>query len=217
MDDSAGIKLLAAIIGFWIIMRAVNKDASGRTLVDHLLGQSGGANQPIPVNAAGAPASGILGAVAGAAASVKGVNPIPGSTGGRLDQGFDVTGKSFVAPYSGTVVASEITDPGWRGGGYVAIQSAANPNRIEYFAEGLLPIVSKGQTVLAGQAIAQPAVNPYNAIIGNIETGPANPRNPLQPLAQVVSNPTGAVNSFYSWLRGLGAPAASSTSSAGHA
>lgn len=46
--SNAGVKLLAAVIGFWLIMRTVSHDASGRTLVDHILGQAGGANQTVP-------------------------------------------------------------------------------------------------------------------------------------------------------------------------
>lgn len=228
-DGAAGIKLLAAVIGFWIVMRALNRDATGRTLADRLLGQSGSAAQTLPAVAlpgsAGNPIvtpapvtqapQGFAGKLAGAPVQTA-VNPIPGATGSRLDQGFDVTGKQFLSPYAGTVVASQMSDSGWAGGGYVAVANAANPSQVEYFAEGLSPLVSQGQRVTAGEAIARPSINPYNGIIGNIETGPANPANPLQPLAQVASNPAGVVTQFYDWLRGLGAPAASSTSLAGH-
>lgn len=207
---NGGIKLLAAVLGFWVIMRSVNKDSSGRTLIDHLLGQSGGANQPIAPAPRGSAANPI------GTPNAKGqVDPIPGATGGRLDQGFDVTAKRFLAPFAGTVVASQQADPGWRGGGYVAVQSAADPSQVEYFAEGISPLVTKGQVVKAGEAIGRPVINPYNMIVGNIETGPANPADPLQPLAQAVKDPAAAVRQFYSWLRGLGAPAATSTSNAG--
>lgn len=209
-DGTAGVRLLLVVLGFWIVMRSVNKDAGGQTLIDHILGQSGGANQTLSSSSSASSSSAKLNA--------KGqVNPVPGATGSRLDQGFDLTGKSFLAPFTGKVVASVISDPGWQGGGYVAVQNAANPSQVVYFAEGLTPVVQKGQTVRAGQVIGTPAVNPYNAIIGNIETGPANPKNPLQPLAQVVSNPRSVVLAFYNWLRSLGAPAATSTSLAGHA
>lgn len=208
MND-AGIKLLAAVIGFWMVMRAVNRDSSGRTLIDHILGQSATANQILPAGAASNPI--------GTPNAAGDVNPVPGATGNRLDQGFDLTSKTFVSPYAGTVVASEQSDPGWKGGGYVAIANATNPRQVTYIAEGIAPSVSKGQKVTAGQTIAVPQINPYNGIPGNVEIGPANPSNPLQPLAQVVSNPAGAVMGFYQWLRRLGAPAATSTSLAGHA
>jgi biotin carboxyl carrier protein len=144
-------------------------------------------------------------------------NPVPGATGSRLDQGIDGTTKSFVAPFSGTVVYSSAHDSGWKGGGYVAIKSAADPSKVFYAAEGLLPTVKVGDTVTAGQTIAQPAVNPYNGIVGNFEIGWANPSAPSQPLAQVASNPKQVALDFYSWLRSLGGPTATSTSNAGYA
>jgi murein DD-endopeptidase MepM/ murein hydrolase activator NlpD len=144
-------------------------------------------------------------------------NPVPGATGGRLDQGMDGTTQTFVAPFNGKVVFSEANDSGWNGGGYVAIQSAQDPNYVYYAAEGLTPTVQVGQTVTAGQQIATPRSNPYNGIVGNFEIGRANPASPGQPLAQVVSNPSQMVFEFYNWLRSLGVPPASSTSNAGSA
>jgi murein DD-endopeptidase MepM/ murein hydrolase activator NlpD len=144
-------------------------------------------------------------------------NPIPGATGGRLDQGMDGTSKTFLSPFNGKVVFSQANDPGWQGGGYVAIQSTQDPNTVYYAAEGLTPTVQVGQTVTAGQQIATPRANPYNGIVGNFEIGRANPASPGQPLAQVVSNPAQMVQEFYSWLQGLGGPAATSTSNAGAA
>ena len=229
--NNGGVKLLAAVIGFWLVMRAINRDSGGRTLADILLGQSGTAAQTIPAVSSAPPGSagnpiitpapaaaapqGFAGKLAGAPTQTA-VDPIPGAIPNRLDQGFDVTGKQFLSPYAGTVVASVPSDSGWYGGGYVAVKNAANPSQIEYFAEGIMPLVSRGQQVIAGQAIGRPVINPGNGIIGSIETGPANPANPLQPLAQVVSNPAQAVNQFYQWLRGLGAPAATSATGAGY-
>lgn len=145
------------------------------------------------------------------------VNPVPGSVGSRLDQGFDVTGRRFLAPFAGTVVAATPSDPGWAGGGLVAIANALDPAQIVYFAEGLAPSVSVGQTVTAGESIATPATNPYNGILGNIEFGPANPANPSQPLAQVVSDARALVENFYAHVRSIGGPKATSTSLAGSA
>jgi hypothetical protein len=99
----------------------------------------------------------------------------------------------------------------------VAIQSAADPSKVFYAAEGLLPTVKVGDTVSPGQTIAQPATNPYNGIVGNFEIGWANPSAPGQPLAQVDSNPKQVSLDFYSWMQSLGGPAATSTSSAGYA
>jgi hypothetical protein len=36
---------------------------------------------------------------------------------------MDGTAKTFVSPFNGKVVYSQASDPGWQGGGYVAIQS----------------------------------------------------------------------------------------------
>ena len=143
-------------------------------------------------------------------------NPVPGASGSRLDQGLDGTASTFLAPFTGKVVKSTASDPGWNGGGYVAIQSAKDPNTVFFAAEGLTPTVQEGQTVTVGQQIATPRPNPYNGIVGNFEIGRANPSAPGQPLAQVVSDPAGMVMDFYNWLRSLGGPAATSTSNAGH-
>lgn len=144
-------------------------------------------------------------------------DPVPGATGSRLDQGFDGTTKSFLAPFSGSVVYSTANDPGWAGGGYLAIKSATDPTKVFYAAEGLVPSVKVGDAVTAGQTIAQPATNPYNGIVGNFEIGWANPSAPGQPLAQTASDPKQVALDFYGWLRGLGGPEATSTSGAGYA
>lgn len=143
-------------------------------------------------------------------------NPVPGATGSRLDQGLDGTASTFVAPFSGTVVYAAANDPGWNGGGYLAVRSATDPSKVFYAAEGLVPTVKAGDTVTAGQQIAQPVVNPYNGITGNFEIGWANPNSPSQPLAQVTPDPRQEVLGFYGWLRSLGGPIASSTNDAGH-
>ncbi len=144
-------------------------------------------------------------------------NPVPGATGSRLDQGLDGTTQKFVSPFNGKVVYSSANDSGWKGGGYVAIQSDKDPNNVFYAAEGLTPTVQVGQHVSAGQQIATPRPNPYNGINGNFEIGRANPKSPGQPLAQVVSNPQQEVMDFYNWIKSLGGPTATSTSDAGHA
>lgn len=204
-----GTKLLAIVLGLWVLLRSVNKDASGRTLIDHIIGNQASKSPLLQLQ---------LSNNSGPANSAGEVNPFPGASGagGRLDQGIDVTGKNFLSPVSGKVVLSRQSDPGWKGGGYVAIQDAADPNRVYYFAEGIAPIVSTGQTVQAGERIAIPKLNPYNGTLGNIEFGRANPASPGQPLAQVISNPAGMVQQLYSWLRSLGGPSVSSTSAAGH-
>lgn len=37
------VGILLAAVGLWLIMRTVNKDSSGRTLVDRVLGQGAAA------------------------------------------------------------------------------------------------------------------------------------------------------------------------------
>ncbi len=145
------------------------------------------------------------------------VNPLPGATGSRLDQGIDATGHDFPSPWHGIVEYATAHDPGWAGGGYVAVRSSENPDKVYYLAEGVIPIVKKGDTVNAGQKLAYPVANPYNGIIGNVEAGLANPHNVRQPLAQVVSDAKGMVEGFYGWLEALGGPKATSTAMAGRA
>jgi hypothetical protein len=206
----SGVRLLAAVLGFWILMRGINKDASGRTLIDKLVGNKAsqspllGLALPNPVVTAPSTPGGS-------------VNPFPGATGSRLDQGLDLTSKDFLAPFAGKILVSRQTDPGWAGGGYLAIQNAANPSQVIYMAEGLSPVVQAGARVQAGQRLAIPVSNPYNGIVGNIESGPANPNNPAQPLAQATTNKRGVVDQFYNWLLGIGGPKATSTAGAGYA
>jgi biotin carboxyl carrier protein len=142
---------------------------------------------------------------------------LPDSVGSRLDQGIDATGKTFLSPWAGTVVRANAKDSGWRGGGYIAVQSTDDPSKVAYFAEGITPIVKLGQIVTAGQRIGLPVSNPYNGIVGNIEFGPANPSSPGQPLAQVSNNARQMVLDFYGWLESVGGPKATSTSNAGAA
>jgi biotin carboxyl carrier protein len=205
-DSNTGIRLLALVLGFWLIMRTINRDATGKTLLNHL-----------GIGTVGASALTQSLAQPSAVVNPQGqTNPFPGAVGSRLDQGFDLTAKQLLAPFAGTVVASNPTDPGWAGGGYLAIRSATNPQQVIYMAEGLAPVVQVGQTVQAGEVVAQPAINPYNGISGNIESGWANPGNPNQPDAQVAQNKPSIAESFYNWLRGLGGPAATSTANAGY-
>lgn len=145
------------------------------------------------------------------------VNPLPGAAGTRLDQGMDATGNTFLAPWTGTVVRAVQNDPGWGGGGYVAVQSNTDASRVYYLAEGILPTVREGDSVVAGQKIATPIRNPYNGIMGNIEAGLANPASPGQPLAQVTGNAAAMVKSFAAWLASLGGPTPTSTGNAGAA
>lgn len=147
-----------------------------------------------------------------------GRNPFPNATGGRLDQGYDLTGSSFNAPDASYIVFASSTVPGWKGGGLVAGRLLSGPKKgqVWYYAEGIYPTVSIGQTVRQGDNVGRAVANPYNGIMGNIEAGWANPQNPTQPLAQVMQNKPQAAWDFYNYIRSLGGPKASSTGNAGY-
>ena len=202
---------------------------SGGTIADVVTGKA-------PAAAAGAndPSAGATTSIGNAVAVTgQGIGSLPftggsadpfssSAVGTRLDQGQDLTSSSFVAPLPGTIVASDQVNSGWNGGGIVSLAldtplqlADGTIVKVLYFAEGISPTVSKGSHVNAGQQIGIPVMNPYNGSVGNIEWGPANPSSPTQPLAQVVSNAAGVVDSFYQWARSIGAPVASSTSGAG--
>lgn len=218
------------LVGFGALLIAVlllDKGLTDASFLDILQGKSGQIFKQNEAAAATARGSGILGAIAtsataggpnvsGTANAAGDVNPVPGATGSRLDAGFDVTSKIFRAPFAGKIVYATQSDPGWQGGGYLAIQDLLNPKRVLYFAEGIAPTVQQGQTVKAGEQIGIPVSNPYNGIVGNIEFGPASPSDPKVPLAHVVGDPVAVVMDFYNWVRGLGAPAATSTGHAGY-
>jgi hypothetical protein len=226
-DTGTGTRLLALVVGFWILMRSINKDSTHRTLINHLIDPSGSGTQSpilsaaITAGAAGSsPGLATSGLVHGAGTLTPTpagtVNPFPAAAGSRLDQGFDLTARAFLAPFDGVVLKAVRSDPGWGGGGYLAIQNSADPSQVIYMAEGIAPIVQAGQSVSAGDPVAQAAVNPSNGIVGNIEAGWASALSPGQPLAQTIANKPSAATSFYNWLRSLGGPAATSTAGAGY-
>lgn len=213
------------LVGFAAVLAAVlllSKGVTGASFADVLKGNAG---QIFRSNEAKFASSSTAASSGGASSPATGgvipsnakgeVNPVPGATGSRLDAGFDVTSKQFLAPFTGHIIASTPNDPGWKGGGYVAIANALNPKQVVYFAEGLVPIVAKGQLVQAGQPIAHPVLNPYNLVLGNIEFGPADTSG--QPLAHSSSDPVKVVKDFYDWVLSLGGPHATSTSNAGYA
>ena len=99
-----------------------------RTREDLAFLQAGGP-QPTPVSFTPSPdaACAAAGPIIQDATLGRPPNPVPGSTAGRLDMGRDGTAQQFVAPFNGTVAYSTPSDPGWRGGGYVAVQSSTDP------------------------------------------------------------------------------------------
>lgn len=149
MSDSAGIKLLAAVLGFWIIMRALNKDASHRTLANYLTGTSGSASTPIST------VGPAIAAVATTPAAAPGVAPksqaSPGINlaGGDNPRGTAVLAASYPT-YTGTAL---------KGGGFAA---AAGTQQ----TEGNLPTItadldalgkSLGETIVGISGYRTPA------------------------------------------------------------
>lgn len=164
--------------------------------------------------AAGAAASSSSGATPKKGAPGTYVNPVPGSTASRVDQGVDYTGKSFLALGNSKILASDTSNGGWGGGGYIAGQLLDGPyaGKVWYMAEGLLPHVSVGDVVNAGQSIASPAPNPLaSGLVGNIEAGWASASNPELPLAKstggyIEGHTTAAGLSFNRLVQSLGGP-----------
>lgn len=86
------------------------------------------------------------------------VNPIgPGLHPGRVDMGVDYTGSGPLYALGSGVVTST-TNSGWPGGKFVAIK--LDSGQYVYYAENIIPHVSVGQRVSAGQLVAT-AVGTY--------------------------------------------------------
>lgn len=134
------------------------------------------------------------------------VNPVPGATTGRVDQGVDYTLSSsgFVAPGKSKIVYTG-AGGGW-GNEYVAGQLLDGPlaGQVWYIAEAPAKLagIVQGAIVNAGQQIT-PAGSSTG---GAIEAGWANPSNPGSPLAQSLNGysgdqSTGALTAGYSFSR----------------
>ena len=96
-----------------------------------------------------------------AAASAAGyVNPLANAsvTAERIDQGVDYAGSGTLGAIGPAVVTSVVSSgSGWEGGGYVEYKLTAGPyaGRSVYYAEGVSPTVSVGQTLQPGQPVAK--------------------------------------------------------------
>jgi hypothetical protein len=119
-----------------------------------------------------------------------GRNPVPGWHPSRVDQGVDGTLSSsgFDAPFDVRVVDAIAHSPGWDNGGYVVVKilNGSLAGQYIYVSEGVVPVVHVGETVRAGTRLVNRVTNPYNGVFGNIETGFADPHEPLRPLAQAL-------------------------------
>jgi hypothetical protein len=142
------------------------------------------------------------------------VNPVPGATTGRVDQGVDyhLGPSGFLAPGNSQIVYTG-AGSGW-GNEYVAGRLLDGPlkDAVWYIAEapGKLAGIVQGAVVKAGQQIT-PAGSSTG---GAIEAGWANPANPGNPLAQSLSGYSGdqslqgltAGYSFSKFVHALGGP-----------
>ena len=150
-----------------------------------------------PLTGAGTTAgAGTTGAGATVAAGSY-VNPVPGASTGRIDQGVDYTlgTGGFVAPGKSQILQADASNPGWKGGGYIAAKLLDGPmaNHVYYIAEGIRPAVgvTVGAIVNAGDQLVSRIANPYNGTVGNIEAGWADPNSPGRPLAQASAGYSG--------------------------
>jgi hypothetical protein len=87
------------------------------------------------------------------------VNPLAGASvrAERIDQGVDYAGTGVLGAIGPGVVTSVTrTGSGWEGGGYVEYKLTAGPyaGRSVYYAEGVTPTVTVGQTLAPGQPVA---------------------------------------------------------------
>ena len=166
------------------------------------------------------PGSTPAGAAAGAASATTAapgtyVNPVPGATLSRTDEGVDYTlgPQGFLAPGNSKVIN---TNAGFFRGGSIVLQLLDGPNAgSQYFvAEGVKPAagIRNGAIVAAGTKVADAISSPYNGIVGNIEAGWWKGSAPL---AQVTGgyHPDGAVtaagahwDSFVQALHGVAHP-----------
>lgn len=119
--------------------------------------------------------------------SVKGyTNPVTTWTPTRIDQGVDGTlDNPYVALGDSQIIFAVPYDSGWKGGWIVGkLTSGPLSGKYWYVAEGVYPIVNQGANVTAGTSVGRPVPSGANGITGNIETGWADPNQPMRPLAQ---------------------------------
>jgi hypothetical protein len=142
------------------------------------------------------------------------VNPLANATvtGERIDQGVDYAGSGTVGALGPGVVTKVVqTGSGWEGGGYVEYKLTAGPyaGHSVYYAEGVTPTVSVGQTLTAGQAVA--TIIPGSA--HGMEIGFAAGNNSEESYANVYGGgytegtPTAAGQAFSNLVAALGGPA----------
>jgi hypothetical protein len=203
-----------------LLAGAVLLDAAvkGDTIANVIKGTA--TSHPLPGSSsagAGGAGSGAAGAGTSTGAIAPGsyINPVPGATTGRIDQGVDYAlgPQGFVAPGRSQIVyvGSGTGLSGW-GNEYVAGKLLDGPltGKIWYIAEAASTSagIAKDAIVQAGQQI----VPKGSSTGGAIEAGWANPGNPGNPLAQSLAGYAGdqsrpaltAGYSFSSFVHALG-------------
>lgn len=137
------------------------------------------------------------------------VNPIGrGLRGARVDMGVDYTGHgSLYAMGSGTIV--NVRNAGWPGGTFIGLK--LDTGQFMYYAENIIPHVSIGQRVQAGQLVGT-AVGTYPFI----EVGWAAPPGTGQTMAAAAgqaapgsdpgAHPTGYGVNMSNLIKSLGGP-----------
>jgi hypothetical protein len=108
---------------------------------------------------AGTLAAAQIGSATAAAAASGYVNPLANAsvTAERIDQGVDYAGSGTLGAIGPGVVTQVVpSGSGWEGGAYVEYRLTSGPyaGRYVYYAEGVTPTVSVGQTLAAGQPVA---------------------------------------------------------------
>ena len=131
-----------------------------------------------------------------------GVSPIgPGLTLGRTDQGVDWGGSGpLYAIGSGTII--NVYNSGWPGGVFIVLKldkpPAGIPSPDIYYAEDIIPLVSIGQHVNAGDLIGRATGGSTG-----IEIGFADPSAMGAALAHGASGATQLGQTFKKWIESL--------------
>jgi murein DD-endopeptidase MepM/ murein hydrolase activator NlpD len=187
----------------------------------------GAASSPATSTASATPATGptsFAGTLASARAADASSSPAPASASGyvnplagasvtpeRIDQGVDYAGSGTLGAIGPGVVTQVVqTGSGWEGGGYVEYKLTAGPyaGKSVFYAEGVTPSVSVGQTLTAGQPIATiiPGA-PHGIEIGwAAGRGEASYAN-VYGGGYTEGNPTAAGKAFSDLVASLGGPA----------
>ena len=201
-EQNTGVytRILAVVLGLWLLLRSVNSDSTGRTLIDYIIGNKA-TKSPYLSQQIGATVSGTgstspsAKGTSAAAATATATNVLSVLFGGvkytlnRRDQGRDVQtapNTSIHAPGAGYLVRNG-SNPGTGGSGfgtqYPIVHFTSGPwAGLDIYFGHVKSLLSAGQHFSAGQAIAQTqnGQQPYSggAPPGWVEIGLAPGGNP---------------------------------------